>query len=74
VLTADESRGERFARRVRSGMVHVNDATPTDEASAPFGGLGASGLGGRAGGEANLEEFTERKWISTQHGTPQYPY
>ncbi len=74
VLTGDEARGERFARGVRSGMVHVNDATPTDEASAPFGGLGASGLGGRAGGEANLEEFTERKWISTQHGAPQYPY
>ncbi|GAB3397524.1 benzaldehyde dehydrogenase [Humibacter soli] len=74
VVTGDEARGERFAQGVRSGMVHVNDATPTDEASAPFGGLGASGLGGRAGGEANLEEFTERKWISTQHGTPQYPY
>lgn len=74
VQTADEGRGLRFAQRLRSGMVHVNDATPTDEASAPFGGLGASGLGGRAGGEANLEEFTERKWISTQHGTPQYPY
>jgi benzaldehyde dehydrogenase (NAD) len=74
VLTADEARGQRFARRVRSGMVHINDATPTDEAAAPFGGLGASGLGGRAGGEANIEEFTERKWISSQHGLPQYPY
>ena len=74
VLTGDEARGQRFARRVRSGMVHINDATPTDEASAPFGGVGASGLGGRAGGDANLEEFTERKWISTQHGTPHYPY
>jgi len=74
VLTENEERGQRFARRVHSGMVHLNDATCIDEASAPFGGLGASGLGGRAGGEANLEEFTERKWISSQHGTLQYPY
>ena len=42
-------------------MVHVNDSTCLDEAHAPFGGLGASGLGGRAGGESNLEEFTETK-------------
>jgi benzaldehyde dehydrogenase (NAD) len=74
VLTGDEARGEWFARRVRSGMVHINDATCLDEASAPFGGLGASGLGGRAGGDANLEEFTERRWITVQHGSPQYPY
>ncbi|MCU1528593.1 MAG: aldehyde dehydrogenase family protein [Frondihabitans sp.] len=74
VVTADEGRGLRFARGCRSGMVHVNDATPTDEASAPFGGVGASGVGGRAGGQANLEEFTERKWISVQQGRPEYPY
>lgn len=74
VLTEDEGRGQAFARRVHSGMVHINDATPLDEASAPFGGLGLSGLGGRIGGDANLDEFTERRWISTQRGTVQYPY
>jgi benzaldehyde dehydrogenase (NAD) len=74
VLTGDEGRGQVFARRVRSGMVHINDATPLDEATAPFGGLGLSGLGGRIGGDANLDEFTERRWISTQRGTVQYPY
>jgi benzaldehyde dehydrogenase (NAD) len=25
------------------------------------GGIGQSGLGGRSGGDANLEEFTERR-------------
>ena len=74
VLTGDEARGQRFARRVRSGMVHINDATPIDEPSAPFGGLGLSGLGGRIGGDANLEEFTERRWITTQRGAVVYPY
>ena len=27
-------------------MVHVNDSTCLDEAHVPFGGMGASGLGG----------------------------
>ena len=47
VLTGDPYRGIRLARRLRAGMVHVNDATPQDEALAPFGGRGQSGLGGR---------------------------
>jgi benzaldehyde dehydrogenase (NAD) len=74
VVTGDLDRGQRFAERCRSGMVHVNDSTCLDEAHAPFGGLGASGLGGRAGGEANLDEFTETRWISVQRGQVAYPY
>ena len=74
VLTGDPDRGLRFAERMRSGMVHVNDSTCLDEAHVPFGGIGASGLGGRAGGDANLEEFTERRWISVQRAPSQYPY
>ena len=74
VYTGDVDRGMRFAERVRSGMVHVNDATCLDEAHVPFGGLGASGLGGRSGGEANLDEFTERRWISVQRTDVHYPY
>ena len=73
-MTGDLARGRRFAERCRSGMVHVNDSTCLDEAHAPFGGLGASGLGGRAGGEANIEEFTETRWISVQRGQVEYPY
>jgi acyl-CoA reductase-like NAD-dependent aldehyde dehydrogenase len=44
------------------------------DGAIPFGGLGASGLGGRAGGEANLEEFTERRWVSLQRAPVEYPY
>jgi benzaldehyde dehydrogenase (NAD) len=73
-VTGDLDRGQRFAEGCRSGMVHVNDSTCLDEAHAPFGGLGASGLGGRAGGEANLDEFTETRWISVQRGLVEYPY
>lgn len=74
VLSGSMERGLAFAERVRSGMVHVNDTTCLDEAHVPFGGMGASGVGGRAGGEANLEEFTERRWIGIQRGTVHYPY
>ena len=74
VLTGDADRGLRVAGKLRSGMVHVNDSTCLDEAHVPFGGLGASGLGGRAGGESNLEEFTERRWVSLQRAKSEYPY
>jgi benzaldehyde dehydrogenase (NAD) len=74
VLTGDPYRGLRLARRLRAGMVHVNDATPQDEAIAPFGGIGQSGLGGRSGGDANLDEFTERRWLTVTDGPAHYPY
>jgi benzaldehyde dehydrogenase (NAD) len=74
VLARDRDRGLRLATRLRSGMVHVNDSTCLDEAHVPFGGVGASGLGGRSGGESNLEEFTERRWISLQRAPAEYPY
>lgn len=74
LYTGDLDRGLRFAERVRSGMVHINDSTALDEAHVPFGGMGASGVGGRSGGEANLEEFTERRWISVQRTPVHYPY
>ena len=74
VLTASTDRGLAFAERVESGMVHVNDSTCLDEAHVPFGGMGASGLGGRSGGDANLEEFTERRWIGVQRAAVEYPY
>jgi acyl-CoA reductase-like NAD-dependent aldehyde dehydrogenase len=74
VLTGDPSRGLNIARRLRAGMVHVNDATPQDEVLAPFGGLGQSGLGGRSGGDANIEEFTERRWLTVNTEPAHYPY
>jgi benzaldehyde dehydrogenase (NAD) len=74
VYTGSPARGLAFAEGVHSGMVHVNDSTALDEAHVPFGGMGHSGLGGRSGGEANLEEFTERRWIGVQRAPVEYPY
>ncbi|HTZ91131.1 MAG TPA: aldehyde dehydrogenase family protein [Streptosporangiaceae bacterium] len=61
--------GIRLARRLRAGMVHVNDATPQDEALAPVGGIGQPGLGGRFGGEASIEEFAKRRWLTATQRT-----
>lgn len=74
VFTADPWRGMAFARRVRSGMVHVNDTTNLAEVNVPFGGFGASGLGSRTGGDANVEQFTERRWVSVLDTPASYPW
>jgi vanillin dehydrogenase len=60
------------ARRIESGICHVNGSTVHDEPQMPFGGVKASGWG-RFGGKAALEEFTELRWITVQRGPRQYP-
>ncbi|MCA1223788.1 aldehyde dehydrogenase family protein [Streptomyces sp. 8L] len=74
IVTGDPERGRRLARRLGSAMAHVNDTTCLDEAGAPFGGRRASGLGGRSGGESNLHEYTELRWLTVQHQPVAYPY
>jgi len=74
VVTGSEKRGLAVADKLKAGMVHLNDATPIDEPAAPFGGVGASGLGAPSGGQPNLEAFTERKWVTVQRETPHYPF
>jgi benzaldehyde dehydrogenase (NAD) len=64
VYSRSISRGLAIATRIRAGMVHVNDQTINDEAIIPFGGMGISGNGGRFGGEASLEAFTEWQWVT----------
>jgi benzaldehyde dehydrogenase (NAD) len=41
----------------------------------PFGGVRASGGGGRIGGPlANLEAFTEVQWVTLRSDLPAYPF
>ena len=61
-----------LARRIESGICHVNGATVHDEPQMPFGGVKASGFG-RFGGKAALDEFTELRWITIQQGSRHYP-
>lgn len=73
VHTADVERGVRFARRIDTGMFHVNDGTVHDEPLVPFGGEKSSGVG-RLNGESTVEAFTTQKWISVQHGRSAFPF
>ena len=72
VFTRDTARGLRVARRIRSGICHVNGATVHDEAQMPFGGTGASGYG-RFGGKAGIAEFTELRWITVETQPGHFP-
>jgi acyl-CoA reductase-like NAD-dependent aldehyde dehydrogenase len=72
VFTRDVARGLRVARRVRSGICHVNGPTVHDEAQMPFGGVGASGYG-RFGGKAAIDFFTELRWITVAGEPGDYP-
>lgn len=73
VFTRDIARGLAVARRIRSGICHVNGPTVHDEAQMPFGGVGASGHG-RFGGKAAIAEFTDLRWITVETQPGRYPF
>ncbi|MGB3437333.1 MAG: aldehyde dehydrogenase family protein [Actinophytocola sp.] len=73
IHTRDLDHGVELAKRIHTGMIHVNDATIHDETIVPFGGEKQSGLG-RLNGDWSLEEFTTLKWISVNRGRRQFPY
>ncbi len=65
-MTVDEARavaarGLRVARRIRSGMCHVNGPTVHDEAQMSFGG------------KAGIDQFTELRWITVETQPGHYP-
>jgi benzaldehyde dehydrogenase (NAD) len=74
ILTRDVMKGLELAERIPTGLVHINDQTINDEPNIPFGGLAASGTGTRFGGEANIEAFTETRWITLRATEATYPF
>ncbi len=64
--TADGARQMRFARKVRSGQVFVNNYGAGGGVELPFGGTGQSGYGREKGFEA-LYGFTTLKTIAIRH-------
>lgn len=73
VITNDLQKAMDFALRAQAGMVHINDATLSDEPHIAFGGVKDSGFG-REGGMASIEEMTELKWITLQMGKREFPF
>jgi benzaldehyde dehydrogenase (NAD) len=73
VFGRDIARAFNVARRIDSGICHVNGPTVHDEAQMPFGGVKGSGIG-RFGGKAGIAEFTELRWITVQTTPRHYPF
>lgn len=60
------------AKRVESGMVHVNDQPVKVDTRAPFGGVKASGNTTRIGTQHDLDEYTSSRWVTEMKVTPSY--
>ncbi|MFP3552163.1 aldehyde dehydrogenase [Paraburkholderia sp. SIMBA_049] len=72
VFSRDIARAMQVARRIESGICHINGPTVHDEAQMPFGGVKSSGYG-RFGSKASIAEFTDLRWITIQTGPRHYP-
>jgi betaine-aldehyde dehydrogenase/5-carboxymethyl-2-hydroxymuconic-semialdehyde dehydrogenase len=69
VYTSSAGRAERVGRAVRSGVVWVNTFLVRD-LTAPFGGMGISGIG-REGGDSALDFYSDLKTLQILDGSTQ---
>lgn len=72
VFSRDIPRALAVARRLETGICHINGATIQDEPQMPFGGVKTSGYG-RFGGRAGIDAFTELRWITIAGNRQSYP-
>jgi vanillin dehydrogenase len=72
VFSRDIQRALSVAKRIESGICHINGPTVHDEAQMPFGGMKSSGYG-RFGSKAVIAEFTDLRWITIE-GPQHYPF
>ncbi|MGO4157459.1 aldehyde dehydrogenase [Cupriavidus sp. YAF13] len=73
VFSRDVARAMNVARRIQSGICHINGPTVHDEAQMPFGGVKSSGFG-HFGGQAGIAEFTDLRWVTVQTTPRHYPF
>ncbi len=67
VYTGSAARAERVGRAVRAGVVWVNTFLVRD-LTAPFGGIGISGIG-REGGQYALDFYSDLKSLQILEGS-----
>jgi len=72
IITRNEEKGLEVARRLQTGMAHVNCSSVNDEPHVPFGGVKNSGVG-RHGGMASVQAFTESRWLTLERGGRHFP-
>ncbi|CAG8575336.1 2488_t:CDS:2 [Paraglomus brasilianum] len=63
VFTRDQAKGNQMAKRLKSGMVNVNDFAVAYICNLPFGGVGISGFG-RFGGREGLRAMCLAKSVT----------
>ncbi|NLU73532.1 aldehyde dehydrogenase family protein [Streptomyces sp. HNM0575] len=73
IITENGTHGLDLARRIRTGIVHVNDQSVADEPQVPFGGFKASGYG-RFGGRWGIEAFSNTRWVTLATRHAHYPF
>lgn len=73
IFSRDIARALELAKKIDTGICHINGPTVQDEAQMPFGGVKGSGYG-RFGGKAGIAEFTELRWITIQTSPRHYPF
>src|SRR3984957_20260867 len=74
ILTRDVMRGLELARKIPTGIVDINDETMNDSPHTRLGGLRASGTGARFGGAANIDAFTDTRWVTIRGDIAPYPF
>jgi benzaldehyde dehydrogenase (NAD) len=74
IISKSIGRAMAIGDRLHTGLVHINDQTVNDESTNPFGGRGSSGNGGAMGGPADLDEYTQWKWVTIKDEAPAYPF
>ncbi|MBP8266729.1 MAG: benzaldehyde dehydrogenase [Zoogloea sp.] len=74
VMSRSTGRALMLGKRLRTGLLHINDQTVLGDPHVPYGGRGASGNGSRIGGPANWDEFTQWQWITVRDAPPSYPF
>ncbi len=63
IYTNDYRKVMRYAEEIETGICHVNSPTMGGEAHMPFGGMKATGIGGREMNEEVMDFFTETKTV-----------
>jgi benzaldehyde dehydrogenase (NAD) len=75
IFTADVATGLALAERIPTGTAHINDQTLRDDAHVPFGGMRDSGNSSRFGtAAANIEAYTDTRWVTVRSTPPAYPF
>ena len=71
VITGDGYQAIDIAKRIESGICHVNDCSLDDHPHAPFGGAKQSGIGNN--GMETINEYTQCRWVTVKLKNTEYP-